>query len=363
MRKRLLELNKKQAGSLILAFTMASSLVACSDSKDTTTTTTGSTTTTAVETTIESTTVETTLATETAVVEELKYEKEANDFYNENKDYFVNQYGNNKEYAIKEINDAILVLTNESETVTNEDLRNTFYALDNMFMPLNVTQAAGNYITNEPIEKVENVPNLSRYISDPQAQKLINENTIIINNFINALNSGNKDEMDKAKKLLLQREITMEENLDEYYYLGELSNGDELALNYSNKALTNLAGSLVKNGVLNYTDKNGVEQTMFLIPDTRGAAILNTFRFAEEAGAPFDEDNINGVKVYGRYIEYLGANGFVKEFVTQAEKNTLEDTLVITKYDEVIRYMQNEYSRLSAEYHALNSDCNYTLTK
>ena len=362
MRKRLLELNKKQAGSLILAFTMASSLVACSDSKDTTTTTTGATTTTAVETTVEATSVETTAA-ETTVAETLKYESEAFDFYNENIDFFVNQYGNNKEYAIKEINDAILILTNDSKTITNEDLRNDLYALNSMFMPENVIQAAGNYITDEPIEKVENVPNLSRYISDPQAQKLINENTIIINNFINALNSGNKDEMDKAKKLLLQREITMEENLDEYYYLGELSNGDELALNYSNRALTNLAGSVVKNGVLNYTDKNGVEQTMFLIPDTRGAAILNTFRFAEEAGAPFDEKEINGVKVYGRYIEYLGADGFVKEFVTQAEKNTLEDTLVITKYDEAIKYMQNEYSRLSAEYHALNSDCNYTLTK
>ena len=124
------------------------------------------------------------------------------------------------------------------------------------------------------------------------------------------------------------------------------------------KGLVNLGGSLVTNGVLKYTDKNGVDQTMFLIADAYGAAVLNAFRFGDEQNIPYDTKEIDGAIVNGRYIEYLGPDGFEKKFVTLAEKDTIEDTLAITKYDEVIYNMESEYSRISTEYYALNSDCN-----
>ena len=360
MKNKLVELKKKELLSLVLAFTMAGSVAACKKNDQTVPTTSYT------EPTSVTTTAETTVApSETTVSTGLLYEEEANNFYDANEAFFINEYGEDREYAIKEINNAILVLTNQSETITNEDLRNTFYALDNMFMPTNVIQAAGNYITEEPIETVQNVPSLGRYIEDEQARTIINDNTAIINNFIDAMNNGTDEEKAAARNLVLQRVVLVEENLDEYYYLGELSNGDELALNMSNKGLVNLAGSLVQNGVLNYTDVNGVDQTMFLIADTRGAAILNTFRFAEEQGTPYDTQiiTVDGVQttVNGRYVEYLGPDGFVREFITLAEKNTIEDTLAITKYDEATVYIENEYSRISTEYYALNSDCEPTL--
>ena len=357
-----IKMTKKQLMALALAFSMAGSVAACKKTEETVPTTSY------VAPTTTTTTVETTIETEPTIIENgLVYEEEANSFYDDNEAFFVNQYGEDRETAIKEINNTILVLTNNSETITNEDLRNTFYAMDNMFMPTNVIQAAGNYVNGEPIESFENVPNLGKYIMDEQAKKIINDNTAIINNFIDAMNNGTDEEKEAARNLLLQRVVLVEQNLDEYYYLGELSNGDELALNMSNKGLVNLAGSLVQNGVLNYTDQNGVDQTMFLIADTRGAAILNTFRFAEEEDTPYDTQTItvDGVQttVNGRYVEYLGADGFVREFITLAEKNTIEDTLAITKYDEAVNYIENEYSQISSEYYALNEDCENTLTR
>ena len=117
-----------------------------------------------------------------------------------------------------------------------------------------------------------------------------------------------------------------------------------------------------------YKDVNGVEQTMFLIPDTRGAAIINTFAFAEEDGIPYDTKEIteNGEKVLvnGRYVEFLGANGFERQFVPVAERNTILDTLAITKYNEATEYLENDLSRLSSEYYSLNGDCDTkTLSK
>ena len=352
-KSKLFKLTKKQILATILAFSMATSLGACKRAEKKADVTTTETT---VETTVTPTT---TPSTDPVVI--VDYEAEANKLYEENKEFFINQYGNDKEYAIKEITNTILVITNNSETITNEDLRNTFYAMDNMFMPTNVIQTAGNYITDEPIEYIANVPNLATYIEDDQAQEIVNENTAIVNEFIDSMNNGTEKEKEDARILVLQKAATLEEELDEKNQLGELSNGDELAINMSNKGIINLAGSLVVNGVLNYTDRNGVNQTIFLIPDTYGAAVLNTFRFAEEAGAPYDTMEIDGVIVNGRYIEYLGPDGFEKKFVTQAEKNTIEDTLAITKYDEAVTALENEYSRISTEYYMLNNDCK-TLT-
>ena len=173
MKNKLVELKKKELLSLVLAFTMAGSVAACKKNDQTVPTTSYT------EPTSVTTTAETTVApSETTVSTGLLYEEEANNFYDANEAFFINEYGEDKEYAIKEINNAILVLTNQSETITNEDLRNTFYALDNMFMPTNVIQAAGNYITEEPIETVQNVPSLGRYIEDEQARTIINDKSL-----------------------------------------------------------------------------------------------------------------------------------------------------------------------------------------
>ena len=244
-----IKVTKKELLALALAFSMAGSISACKKAEPT------------YETTVVPTTVETTVETTVDTIDPY-FEEEAKKFYESNKDFFVNQYGDNKEYAIRDIKNTILVITNNSETVTNQDLNSAFKSMSNMIMPTNVIQAAGNYMTNEPIEHVENVPNLGIFVEDEQARKIVGENTAVINNFINAMNDGTDEEKDLARKLLLQRIITVEENLDEYYYLGETSLGDELVLNMSNQALTNLSGTLVHNGVLEYTDKNGVDQTM-----------------------------------------------------------------------------------------------------
>ena len=350
-----IKLTKGKMLALALAFTMgATGLAGCKKNAETSQTTISETT---VATTTTETTVETT-ATEVSFVEE------ANKIYEANKEFFVNQYGENKDYAIKEINNTLLVLTNNSKTITNEDLRNTFYAMENMFMPTNVIQGAGNYITGEPVEHIENVPSLGEYVQDKQARKIINDNTAIINNFINALNNGTDEEKANARTLLLQRVVTEEENLDEYYHLGELSNGDELALNMSNKGLVNLAGSLVKNGVLFYTDAKGVDQVKPLIPDMRAAAIINAYVFGEQDGIPYDTKEIDGVTVNGRFVEYLGADGFVREFISQTEYKSIRDAIAVIKYEEAVTRMENEYSRISTEYYELNGNCDTkTLTK
>lgn len=340
---------KKQMLAIALTFSMAlTGLAGCKKAEPSEST---------VESTIE-TTVE--LPTEpTVTVADMT--TEANKLYEANKEFFINLYGEDKEAAIKDINNALLVLTNNSKDINDEDLRKAFYALDNMFMPTNVIQAAGNYLTNQEVEHVDKLPDLGQYVKDDEAKAIISVNTEIVNNFIGALNSGTEEEKANARILLLQRVATIEENLDEYYYLGELSTADELALNMSNKGLVNLTGSLVVNGVLNYTDVNGVNQTRFLIADTRGAAILNTFRLAEADGAPFDTKEIDGATVNGRYVEYLGPNGFEREFVTQAEKNTIEDTLAITKYDEAIVMLENN---IADQNNHMSDDCNSkTLTK
>lgn len=368
----LVKLSEKELLSLALAFAMATSMAGCKKDETKTTVPTNATSITTVETTATTTTT-TTETSETVSETGLKYEEEANSFYESNEAFFVNEYGNDRDYAIQEINNTILVLTNDSETISNEDLRNTFYAMDNMFMPTNVIQAAGNYVTGEPIEDIENVPNLARYIQDDQAKEIINDNTVIINNFIDAMNNGTEEEKEIARNLVLQRVITIEENHDDTLMdLGELSNGDELALNMSYKGLVNLGGTLVQNGVLNYTDANGVEQTMFLIPDIRGGAILDTFRFAEQDArvnnTPVQYDsqivNMNGAQttVYGFTVTYLDEDGFNTEFVSREERETIEDTLAITKYDEAVVMIENEFSQISTVYYELSEDCDsYTL--
>ena len=362
-----LRLSKKQLAALATAFTIAGSTVACKSNKKELSDSSTTTKVTSVETTTEPTTVATTVETTKVEEQGLKYADEAESFYNANKDFFVNEYGNDKEYAIKEINDVILVITNDSETITNEDLRNALNAMDNMFMPTNVIQAAGNYVTDEPVEHFESVPNLGRYIQDDQAKQVINDNTAILNNFIKALNGKDEKEIETAKNLLLQRVITVENDLDEYYYLGELSNGDELALNMSMKGLVNLAGSIVENGVLDYTDANKVAQSIYLIPNARDAAIINTFKDAANNNIEFETQKIvkDGVEttIIGRNVEMLSPEGFKMVFVSLAENNRILDTLAITKYVDSVEFLENDFSRISAEYHSLNGDCDYTLTK
>ncbi|MBR4350973.1 MAG: hypothetical protein IKP98_01980 [Bacilli bacterium] len=347
-----LVMNKKQMLVLALAFTMGlTGLTGCKKNVETSQTTLATTAITTVGTS----------ATETT---EVNFVEETTKLYEANKDFFINQYGDNKDLAIKEINNTILVLTNNSKTITNEDLRNTFYAMEGYFMPANVIQGAGNYITGETVKHIDNVPDLSVFIQEEEAQALVRDNTIAINNFIDKLNNGTEEEKAQAKKLLLQRVVVIEDDLDEKYHLGELSNGDELAINMSNKGLVNLAGSLVKNGYLYYTDKNGVDQVKPLIPDMRAAAIIDAYVFGEQDGIPYDTKEIDGVTVNGRFVEYLGADGFVREFVSQTEYKSIRDAIAVIKYDETITRMENEYSRISSEYYALNGDCNTkTLTK
>ena len=200
-KKSNIKLNKKQVMALSLAALLAMNGTACSKKivDETTTSETTISTTTTTLATYEPTTVET--------VSELKYNEEANKLYEDNKEFFVRQYGEDKEYAVKEINNIILVLTNDSETITNEDLRNTFYAMDNIFMPTYVIQTAGNYVTDEPLDYIENAPNLGRYIQDTRAQQIINDNNAILNNFINAMNNGTDEEKENARDLVLKRVI------------------------------------------------------------------------------------------------------------------------------------------------------------
>ena len=325
-------MTKKQLMAVILTFALGfTGLTGCKKNTDSSETSFEPTTTTTIEATEPS--------SEPTVANMMD---EANSLYEANKEFFVNQYGDDKEAAIKDINNALLILSNNAKDINDEDLRYAFYALDNMFMPTNVIQAAGNYYTGKEYEHIDNIPNLGVYVKDDAARAIIIDNTDKINEFINALNNGTEESKDAARKELLERVIDIQLNLNKYYYLGELSTGDELALNMNFKGLVNLTGSLVVNGVVHYVDKDGIENEIPLIADTRSAAILNTFRFAEIDGAPFDTMEIDGAIVNGRYIEYLGPNGFEREFVTQAEKNRIEDTLAITKYDEATVLIENK---------------------
>ena len=343
-------MTKKQLMAVILAFTLGvTGLAGCKKNTDSSETSFEPTTTTTIEATEPS--------SEPTVANMMD---EANSLYEANKDFFVNQYGDDKEAAIKDINNALLILSNNAKDINDEDLRYAFYALDNMFMPTNVIQAAGNYFTGKEYDHIDNIPNLGVYVKDDAAKAIIIDNTKKINKFIDELNNGTEESKEAARKELLERVIDIQLNLNRYYYLGELSTGDELALNMNFKGLVNLTGSLVVNGVVRYVDNDGVEGEIPLIADARSAAILNTFRFAEIDGAPFDTMEIDGAIVNGRYIEYLGPNGFEREFVTQAEKNRIEDDLAITKYDEATVLVENKI----AEQNNYLSDCEpKTLTK
>lgn len=346
-------MTKKQLMAVILTFALGvTGLAGCKKNTDSSETSFEPTTTTTIEATEPTET-----SSEPTVANMMD---EANTLYEANKEFFVNQYGDDKETAIKDINNALLILSNNAKDINDEDLRYAFYALDNMFMPTNVIQAAGNYFTGKEYEHIDNIPNLGVYVKDNAARAIIIDNTDKINKFINELNNGTEESKEAARKELLESVVDIETNLNKYYYLGELSTGDELALNMNFKGLVNLTGSLVVNGVVHYVDKDGIENEIPLIADTRSAAILNTFRFAEIDGAPFDTMEIDGAIVNGRYIEYLGPNGFEREFVTQAEKNRIEDTLAITKYDEATVLVENKI----AEQNNYLSDCEpKTLTK
>lgn len=325
-----------------------------------------------VETSSESSSYETTTTTTTtteptqssAVVNSnvLKYEEEANKFYEDNKDFFIKEFGTDKDLAITAINNTILVLTNDSETITNEELGKTFDAMDRMFMPTDVRQNAGNYMTEEPLDQSKKLPDLSRYILNEKAKEIVNANTIIINNFVDALNSGDTERIEKARKDLLERVAYIEDEHDDCLKdLGETSMGDEYALNMSFKGIVDLAGVLVVNGRLTYIDKNGVEKTRALIPNAYESAVLEAYREGTENNIPYDTKLIDDVTVTGRYVKYLGADGFEDIFVSVSEKDKIEDDLAITKYKDAIYMLEGKYSNISAEYYALNSDC-YTKT-
>jgi hypothetical protein len=315
------------------------------------------------ESTTNTTTIETTNETNetTAVVNNnvLKYEEEANKFYEENRDFFVKEYGTDKDLAVKDINNTILVITNDSETITNEDLGKTFDAMDRMFMPTDVRQNAGNYMTEEPLDDSEHLPNLSRYVQNDEAKDIINTNTIVINNLVDALNSGDLDKIAQARKDLLARVAYIEKEHDDLLKdLGEISDGDEYTLNLSFKGLVDLGGVLVLNGRLTYT-YNGDEQTIALIPNAYEAAVLEAYRSGQENNVPYDTqfDTTTNTTINGRNVEYLGADGFEKDFVPVSEKERIEDTLAITKYKEAIYMLEGKFANISAEYYSLNSDC------
>lgn len=313
------------------------------------------------ESTTNTTTIETTNETNetTAVVNNnvLKYEEEANKFYEENRDFFVKEYGTDKDLAVKDINNTILVITNDSETITNEDLGKTFDAMDRMFMPTDVRQNAGNYMTEEPLDDSEHLPNLSRYVQNDEAKDIINTNTIVINNLVDALNSGDLDKIAQARKDLLARVAYIEKEHDDLLKdLGEISDGDEYTLNLSFKGLVDLGGVLVLNGRLTYT-YDGDEQIIALIPNAYEAAVLEAYRSGQENNIPYDTKEIDGAIVNGRYVEYLGADGFEKDFIPVYGKEEIEDTLAITKYKEAIAMLESKFSNISAEYYSLNSDC------
>ena len=57
-------------------------------------------------------------------------------------------------------------------------------------------------------------------------------------------------------------------------------------------------------------------------------------------------------------------NKLIAKNPTARHNYTIEDTLAITKYDEAVIAMENEFSRISTEYYELNGNCDTkTLTK
>lgn len=344
---------KKKALAALTALAIALAGTSCAKKVENTT---GSDVTTATTTTVEST-IESSEPTVSNTT--LAYETEAKSLYEENKAFFDKQFGNDKDLAIYSINNVITVLKNESYLET-EALREAFNNMEYMFYPTNLAQGIGNYKTGEPVEQIEKLPDLSIFVKDKGAKRVINENNIIMNDVVESLNSGDKEKIDYSLDRLLRRIVFVENGLDETYQFGERD--FEIPLNMSDRALIYAGGVYVFDGRLYYTDKD-VEQVKYLVPDARDAAIIDAFYFNQIDGVEYEEADVNGVRAKGYLIFIPGYDE--PQFITEAEYNKILNDLAVTKYNKVITDQEETLSNKSAEYYNRVGNCvpTPTLTK
>ena len=163
----------------------------------------------------------------------LKYQKEAESFYEDYQEFFKDYYDNTanpKEEILKDINNVIMMVQNNykdengNSLISEPDLRRAFRLIQDSAISIEYLQSLGNYVSGVENDVIINkLPDFSRFVLNESVKEQLEKGNLIKENLRIALNSKNKEEIEKAKQALIDYVIEIE-----FYYTKDKSNTGEL---------------------------------------------------------------------------------------------------------------------------------------
>lgn len=297
----------------------------------------------------------------------LKYQTEAESFYEDYQDFFKDYYDNTanpKEEILKDINNVIMMVQNNykdengNSLISEPDLRRAFRLIQDSAMSIEYLQSLGNYVSGVENDVIINkLPDFSRFVLNESVKEQLEKGNLIKENLRIALNSKNKEEIEKAKQALIDYVIEIE-----FYYTKDKSNTGELPsqsveeylILAKNLGLEQALVRFLEDGVLIFDDKenNNSNQKLKIGSNSEEDQIISTFETAyldenfvfEEKQTITTDENGNQSIIIEKGITVVFFDGS-KRFVSIREYESLKDKISIYKLTDKMLHIENDMSK------------------
>lgn len=297
----------------------------------------------------------------------LKYQKEAESFYEDYQDFFKDYYDNTanpKEEILKDINNVIMMVQNNykdengNSLISEPDLRRAFRLIQDSAISIEYLQSLGNYVSGVENDVIINkLPDFSRFVLNESVKEQLEKGNLIKENLRIALNSKNKEEIEKAKQALIDYVIEIE-----FYYTKDKSNTGELPsqsveeylILAKNLGLEQALVRFLEDGVLIFDDKenNNSNQKLKIGSNSEEDQIISTFETAyldenfvfEEKQTITTDENGNQSIITEKGITVVFFDGS-KRFVSIREYESLKDKISIYKLTDKMLHIENDMSK------------------
>ena len=297
----------------------------------------------------------------------LKYQKEAESFYEDYQDFFKDYYDNTanpKEEILKDINNVIMMVQNNykdengNSLISEPDLRRAFRLIQDSAISIEYLQSLGNYVSGVENDVIINkLPDFSRFVLNESVKEQLEKGNLIKENLRIALNSKNKEEIEKAKQALIDYVIEIE-----FYYTKDKSNTGELPsqsveeylILAKNLGLEQALVRFLEDGVLIFDDKenNNSNQKLKIGSNSEEDQIISTFETAyldenfvfEEKQTITTDENGNQSIIIEKGITVVFFDGS-KRFVSIREYESLKDKISIYKLTDKMLHIENDMSK------------------
>ena len=247
---------------------------------------------------------------------------------------------------------------NGNSLISEPDLRRAFRLIQDSAMSIEYLQSLGNYVSGVENDVIINkLPDFSRFVLNESVKEQLEKGNLIKENLRIALNSKNKEEIEKAKQALIDYVIEIE-----FYYTKDKSNTGELPsqsveeylILAKNLGLEQALVRFLEDGVLIFDDKenNNSNQKLKIGSNSEEDQIISTFETAyldenfvfEEKQTITTDENGNQSIIIEKGITVVFFDGS-KRFVSIREYESLKDKISIYKLTDKMLHIENDMSK------------------